>query len=965
MELQVMLSDAMGLVDFQQQHVQQPQQHGHHHHARNGEHPRFSSLHEAAFGRSSPPNHPSPERRRFRPEGEEDEEAGTSPLATLSPSASSGEEDPSSSFSGVRENASMFQWNGGVVSSRRGGRVDVWAKRGARDDGDVEGEGTARCPPMPSSCGLLAVAAAAAAAAAAMTPVAGRKRKMVSDGEEPVTEGQRSVLDSPPSGKERHQQAVEDEEGHVIRAISQEGSQGGRASSGGHNHHHHGPHGGWHVEDIDDNLAADLEGSLSGLGVDLTSSSSSYHMSESLLSLPALTVFKQEVLSPTSQNDAGCKSHTAANVCGNNEEACRDSPRENNKSPNAEIPLNSDQQHQQSLHHILHYGINNGRRGGGNPSNGQMGSPVEDDGSVCEGKREDEGRVTGPFEGLENEKRLGVTNGSSEASPQGHFHIRFDKNSNMETNEPVEDSRFQYVLAAATSIATKINEETLTYLNQGQSYEIKLKKLGDLLAYRGKIFKSIIRICFHERRLQYAEREQLAAWQQSRPGDRVLEVDVPLSYGACDIVQDPCALNAVEFLWDPTKEVGVYIKVNCISTEFTPKKHGGEKGVPFRIQVETYSQAPSVTSTSPTESLKKTTFVPGRRLHAAACQIKVFKLKGADRKHKQDREKILKRPPSEQEKYQPSYECTVLNDINSESVYLGSLTCGLGSTLNNGGSFSPSESSHNVIPSPGHVKEEGNRSPGGRGIQLPHTSIPGPAPSVAPIQVIPDNLGPHHQSPLAVSSASVLPNPSAGVVVSSGQDGSSDVGIDDLCVNAHIPLSSDASSVTTAQWLRSNRFSSYLHTFASFSGADLLRLSRDDLIQICGLADGIRLFNVLHSKTIAPRLTLYMSLGTGIDNDSSAEGEDGCGRTSGSCPVYHAIYLENASCRELAAKVARLAGIAFSRLHDVFVQGPSGVHVILTDDVVQNLADDSLYTVEVMRDHSGERYRLLLKANSH
>lgn len=54
----------------------------------------------------------------------------------------------------------------------------------------------------------------------------------------------------------------------------------------------------------------------------------------------------------------------------------------------------------------------------------------------------------------------------------------------------------------------------------------------------------------------------------------------------------------------------------------------------------------------------------GKRLHAAACQIKVFKLKGADRKHKQDREKIMKRPITEQEKYQPSYECTVLNDVS-------------------------------------------------------------------------------------------------------------------------------------------------------------------------------------------------------------------------------------------------------------------------------------------------------------
>lgn len=38
-------------------------------------------------------------------------------------------------------------------------------------------------------------------------------------------------------------------------------------------------------------------------------------------------------------------------------------------------------------------------------------------------------------------------------------------------------------------------------------------------------------------------------------------------------------------------------------------------------------------------------------------------MKGADRKHKQDKEKISKRPPTEQQKYQDSYECTVLNDV--------------------------------------------------------------------------------------------------------------------------------------------------------------------------------------------------------------------------------------------------------------------------------------------------------------
>lgn len=155
------------------------------------------------------------------------------------------------------------------------------------------------------------------------------------------------------------------------------------------------------------------------------------------------------------------------------------------------------------------------------------------------------------------------------------------------------------------------------------------------------------------------EKEQIQQWQASRPGDRIVEVDVPLSYGLCHVSQplNPHLINTVEVLWDPMKEAGIYIKVNCISTEFTPKKHGGEKGVPFRIQVETYLENG--------QGLDGITMKP---IHAAACQIKVFKLKGADRKHKQDREKIQKRPPCEQEKYQASCECTILIDIPTDSI---------------------------------------------------------------------------------------------------------------------------------------------------------------------------------------------------------------------------------------------------------------------------------------------------------
>ena len=67
---------------------------------------------------------------------------------------------------------------------------------------------------------------------------------------------------------------------------------------------------------------------------------------------------------------------------------------------------------------------------------------------------------------------------------------------------------------------------------------------------------------------------------------KLFSTDIPLSYGLVNVNIDPVKLHQIEFIWDPTKETGVYVKVHCISTEFTPKKHGGEKGVPFRIQVK-------------------------------------------------------------------------------------------------------------------------------------------------------------------------------------------------------------------------------------------------------------------------------------------------------------------------------------------------------------------------------------------
>ena len=96
-----------------------------------------------------------------------------------------------------------------------------------------------------------------------------------------------------------------------------------------------------------------------------------------------------------------------------------------------------------------------------------------------------------------------------------------------------------------------------------------------------------------------------------------------------NVFVDKSLLSSAEFIWDPTKETGVYVRVNCISTEFTAKKHGGEKGVPFRIQVETYSHNEEESELLHCASCQIKVFKVSKYLkllHCASCQIKVFKV---------------------------------------------------------------------------------------------------------------------------------------------------------------------------------------------------------------------------------------------------------------------------------------------------------------------------------------------------
>ncbi|XP_030351013.1 upstream-binding protein 1 isoform X10 [Strigops habroptila] len=350
---------------------------------------------------------------------------------------------------------------------------------------------------------------------------------------------------------------------------------------------------------------------------------------------------------------------------------------------------------------------------------------------------------------------------------------------------------FQYVMCAATSPAVKLYDETLTYLNQGQSYEIRMldnRKAGDIPEINGKLVKSIIRVVFHDRRLQYTEHQQLEGWKWNRPGDRLLDLDIPMSVGVIDIKTNPSQLNAVEFLWDPTKCTSAFIQ--CSPWPDTPTTFVNNSPTP----------APTFTSAQ-----HNTYSVP---------------------------------------------------DSNSSS--------------------------------------------------------------------------PNHQG-----------------------DGSSQGSGDQLHPSATIQ--------ETQQWLLKHRFSTYTRLFSNFSGADLLKLTREDLVQICGPADGIRLYNALKSRSVRPRLTIYVCQEPLRSLQLERQDAGNSDSSNSAIYVYHAIYLEEMAASEVTRKLALAFNIPLHQINQVYRQGPTGIHILVNDQMVQNFQDESCFLFTTIKAENGEGFHIILK----
>uniref|UniRef100_A0ACB8G165 Uncharacterized protein n=1 Tax=Sphaerodactylus townsendi TaxID=933632 RepID=A0ACB8G165_9SAUR len=115
-------------------------------------------------------------------------------------------------------------------------------------------------------------------------------------------------------------------------------------------------------------------------------------------------------------------------------------------------------------------------------------------------------------------------------------------------------------------------------------------------------------------------------------------------------------------------------------------------------------------------------------------------------------------------------------------------------------------------------------------------------------------------------------------------------------------------------------------------GADLLKMSKEDFVQICGPADGIRLFNAIKGRNVRPKMTVYVCQEP-EQNQSHLHQKRENGE--GNLCVYHAIFLEELTTLELMEKIANLYSISPQQINRIYRQGPTGIHVLVSNEQEQ------------------------------
>lgn len=199
------------------------------------------------------------------------------------------------------------------------------------------------------------------------------------------------------------------------------------------------------------------------------------------------------------------------------------------------------------------------------------------------------------------------------------------KSYSQEHVDTVFSSQEKYVitLGAPISIAQRMGEDTLTYLNKGQFYSLFCKANSDC----PELVKSVVYLTFFDEQDNRVEQSNWQYWysQQANPNQKAFDIDRK----ACENIQGKpvdMAYNATSFIWRPKLGSKLVLRINCLSTEFSSQK--GVKGYPLHMVVDTF------------ESLENDATEP---VHRAYCRVKIFRDKGAERKNKDETKNLDRR----------------------------------------------------------------------------------------------------------------------------------------------------------------------------------------------------------------------------------------------------------------------------------------------------------------------------------
>ncbi|KAK5857527.1 hypothetical protein PBY51_010767 [Eleginops maclovinus] len=197
------------------------------------------------------------------------------------------------------------------------------------------------------------------------------------------------------------------------------------------------------------------------------------------------------------------------------------------------------------------------------------------------------------------------------------------------TGSPQERFRsdFQFTLGAPIASSYKSSELPMVYLNKGQFYPITLSGVDSSACLTATKVKTVVMAVFDNDKSPEMQLRFWNHWHARQPTAKQRVIDIAdykeVFNGVSNI--EEVAFNALSFVWNPNEEAKVFIGINSLSTDFSAQK--GVKGQPLNIQIDTYDFS------SGTNQL----------LHRAACQVKIFCDKGAERKMRDEERKRSKR----------------------------------------------------------------------------------------------------------------------------------------------------------------------------------------------------------------------------------------------------------------------------------------------------------------------------------